>query len=150
MNDTTTRRKFFGGAAMLAMPATAAAADDDVAGDDVAARLAALEDANAIRTLLQAWAREVNRGASTSPAAGVRKLALDAEAAIHVAADGTATARVTCSVETATPIEGNETLVEMARQQGDGIIRRSDQRLLTGTFVKHNGIWLLEHTELTA
>jgi hypothetical protein len=140
MNGTTTRRRFFGGAALLAAPAAAVGA-----GDDVAARLAAIEDANAIRALLHEWARDPSRRA----AAGIGALTIDSEAAIDVAANGTATARVPCTVETATPLDGHETLVEMARLQGDGVIRRSERRVLTGTFVKHNGTWLLERTELT-
>jgi hypothetical protein len=42
------------------------------------------------------------------------------------------------------------TRVEMARLQGDGVTRRSERRVLAGMFVKHNGTWLLETTELTA
>jgi hypothetical protein len=147
MNGTTTRRRFFGGAAILAAPGAATAS---VAGDDVAARLAALEDEIAIRALLQDWARHISAGALAAPAPDVRRLTIDANAAIEVAANGTAKARVRCTVEAATPIDGNETVVEMARLQGDGVIRRSEQRVLAGTFVKHNGIWLLEQTELTA
>src|SRR5262245_51164115 len=111
MNGSTTRRKFFGGAAMLAAPLAARAA---VPSDDVAARLAALEDANAIRAALRSWAQDVSSGTLAASAANVRSLTLDADPAIDVAANGTATARVSCSLETATPIDGNETLVEMA------------------------------------
>lgn len=141
MNSTTTRRTFFGGAAALATPLAATAA---VASDDLAARLAALEDANSIRALLRDWAQ---RGAH---APDVRRVTLDSDAAIAVAANGTATARVPCTVETATPIDGDETLVAMARLQGDGIVRRSERRVLASTFVKHNGIWKLEQTEWNA
>ena len=147
MNNTTTRRTFFGGAAAIAAPLAATAA---VASDDVAARLAALEDANAIRALLQSWAQRVNAGTEAAPHAGVRRLTLDADAEIAVAANGTATARVPCTVETATPIDGDETPVAMARLQGDGIVRRSQRRVLASTFVKRNGIWNLEQTELNA
>lgn len=143
MNGTTTRRRFFGGAALLAAPAAAVGA---VAGDDVAARLAALEDANAIRALLHDYARHSRSGA----APGIGALTIDSDATIDVAANGTATAHVHCTVESATPIDGNETLVEMARLQGDGVVRRSERRVLTSTFAKHDGIWLLERMELTA
>jgi hypothetical protein len=57
---------------------------------------------------------------------------------------------VPCTVDTATPIDGDETLVEMARLQGDGVIRGSERRVLAGTLVKHDSNWVLEHTELTA
>jgi hypothetical protein len=145
MKGTTTRRKFFGGAAMLAAPLAAGAA---VASDDLAARLAALEDSSAIRALLLAWARDVGAGKVAAPAANIRSLALDADAAIAVELNGTATARVSCTVETATPIDGNETLVEMARQQGDGVVRRAEPRVLHGSFVKRGDFWRLANAEL--
>jgi hypothetical protein len=144
--STTTRRRFFGGAAILAAPLSAGAA----AGDDLTARLAALEDANTIRAVLQGWAQNVSAGKLRGPAANIRSLKLDSDLSVSVAANGTATARVPCLVETATPIDGDETLVEMARQQGDGVVRRSERLVLAGTLVKHGGIWILERTELTA
>ena len=110
------------------------------------ARLAALEDPNAIRALLQRYVRLVNTGAHAScdcsPTVrtaidrSIRSLASDADVAIAVAADGTATARVACTVETATPIESCGTLVEMARLQGDGFVARSERRVLVSSFVK--------------
>lgn len=145
MKGSTTRRKFFGGAAMLAAPLAAGAA---VAGDDLAARLTALEDSSAIRALLLNWARDVNAGKITAPAPNVRSLNLDAVDAIAVDANGTATARAACSVETATPIDGNETLVEMARLQGDGVVRRAERLALQGTFVKRDGFWHVAKVEL--
>jgi hypothetical protein len=147
MKGSTTRRRFFGGAAALAAPLAATTA---VASDDLAARLAALEDANTIRALLRDWARDVNAGKVAAPAANIHGLTFDADAAISVAENGTATASVLCTVQTATPIGGDETLVEMARQQGDGVLRRSERRVLAGTLVKHGKIWILERTELTA
>jgi len=100
--------------------------------------------------LLRAWAQRVSAGTDAAPAANIRSVTLDADGAIAIAVNGTATARVPCTVETATPIDGRETFVEMARLQGDGVVRRSAQRVLAGTFVKRNGIWKLEHTELNA
>ena len=147
MNGSTTRRKFFGGAAMLAAPLAAGAV---AASDDVAARLAALEDANAIRATLRSWAQDVSTGKLAASIANIRSLTLDSEPAIDVAANGTATARVPCIVETATPIDGNETLVEMARLQGDGVVRRVERHVLHGSFVKRDGSWHFASTELRA
>ena len=147
MNATTTRRKFFGGAAALAAPLAATAA---VASDDLAARLAALEDLNAIRSLLQSYAQRVNAGTDAAPAANVRSVTLDSDGAIDVAANGTASARIGCTVETALPIDGRDTLVEMARLQGDGVVKRNERRVLVSAFVKHGGVWTVEHTELKA
>ena len=147
MKSTTTRRKFFGGAAVLAAPLAATAA---VASHDLAARLAALEDLNAIRSLLQSYAQRVNAGTDAAPAANVRSVTLDSDGAIDVAANGTASARVGCTVETAMPIDGRDTLVEMARLQGDGVVKRSERRVLVSAFVKRGGIWTVEHTGLKA
>jgi lipoprotein-anchoring transpeptidase ErfK/SrfK len=146
MNDKTTRRTFFGGAAVLAAPLAATAAVAN--GDDTAARLAALEDANAIRALLQHYAQRVNSGEVAAPDASVRRLALDRDDAIDIVADSTATAQVTCTIETAKPIDGRETLVEMARLQGDGVIKRNERRVLTSRLVKRNGTWSIDLVEL--
>ena len=147
MNGSTTRRRFFGSAALLAAPLAAGTA---VASDDLAARLAALEDANTIRALLRDWARGGVAGEAAAPAANSYGFTLDADVSITVAENGTATASVPCVVETATPIDGNETLVEMARLQGDGIVRRVERRVLHGSFVKRDGGWHLASTELRA
>jgi hypothetical protein len=146
MNGSTTRRKFFGSAALLAAPLTAGTA---VASDDLAARLVALEDANAIRALLRDWARGV-AGKGARSAANVYGFTLDPDVSITVADNGTAMASVPCVVETATPIDGNETLVQMARLQGDGVVRRTERRVLHGSFVKREGRWHLATTELRA
>src|SRR5262245_30812781 len=142
MKGTTTRRKFFGGAAALAAPLAAGAA---VAQDNNPAEL---DDASAIRTLLLNWTHAVNTGKIAAPAANVLTLTLDADVDVAVEANGTATAHVPCTVAMATPIDGNETLVEMARQQGDGVVRRSEQRVLHSGFVKGDGFWHFAKAEL--
>ena len=147
MNGSTTRRRLFGGAAMLAVPLTAGAA---AASDNLAARLAALEDENTIRALLRDWARGVGAGKVAAPAANIHRLTLDADVSITVAENGTATASVPCAVETATPIDGDDTLVEMARQQGDGVVRRAERRVLQSSFVKRDGFWHFANAELRA
>jgi hypothetical protein len=53
-------------------------------------------------------------------------------------------------VTTATPIESCGTLVEMARLQGDGVIKRAERQVLTSSFVKRDGAWKIERAELTA
>ena len=147
MKSTTTRRKFFGGAAALAAPLAAGTA---VANDDLAARLAALEDEKTIRALLRDWARGVGAGQVAAPAANIHALTLDADVSITVAENGTARASAPCVIETATPIDGDETLVEMARQQGEGVVRRAERRVLHSSFVKRDGCWHIANTELRA
>ena len=150
--SAATRRTFFGkaGAALVAPLAASRAFAGEERGDDLAARLAALEDANAIRGLLQRHAQSINAGTNTAPDTNVRTLRLDSEIAIDVAGDGTATASVGCSVETATPIAGGDTLVEMARLQGDGVLKRNERRVLVGSLVRRGGIWQIERLELRA
>lgn len=146
------RRTFFGkaGAALLAPLAATRALAGEQPGDDLAKRLAALEDADAIRGLLQRHVQSVNAGTSAAPDAHVRALNLDSEIAIEVLGDGTATAKVGCSVATATPIVGGDTLVEMARLQGDGVLKRHERRVLVGSLAKRRGMWQIERLELRA
>ena len=148
MTSKPTRRSFFGHAgAALAAPLTVTTAAAAEPNDDVAARLAALEDENAIRALLSELLLDPRRLELDT---AVRSIAADRNETIAVAADGTATVLVACTVETATPIESCGTLVDMARLQGDGLLKRSERRMLTSTFVKRNGTWQIEDTELTA
>jgi len=143
MNTKPTRRNFFGAAgAAVAAPLAASAA---FAADDLAERLAALEDQNAIRALLPALLADPGRMALD---ASVRSLTADLGDAITVAADGTASARIDCTVEIATPIESCGTLVEMARLQGDGLLVRRERRVLVGAFVKRDRAWEFESAKL--
>jgi hypothetical protein len=149
MSNTRTRRSFFVTAgATLAAPlaATAPLAGERDGAGYLAGRRSALEDVDAIRALLAALLAEPAR---LGLDAGTH-IAADRNDAIAIAADGIATARVPCTIETATPIESCGTLVEMARLQGDGVVRRSERRVLASTFVKRNGTWHIEHSELTA
>lgn len=159
-SERSTRRRFFGHAgAALSVPlgATAAFGAQSSTANDSSARLAALEAANAIRTLQQTYARLVNAGAHdeaallfVEPAAaprdeGVRRLAADWFAAndrVVVAPGGkTATARLDCTVEIERPIDERYTLVDMARQQGEGTLRAIEHRALEGSYVKRGGAW---------
>jgi hypothetical protein len=160
----STRRRFFlqaGAAVSVPLAASVAHAAEGGVGDSaVKARLAALEDVNAIRELQQAYARLVNSGAR----AEIPKLFADPSAAvvddsvrglsaygfgehdiIDVAADRrTATARIHCTVQTETAIGPSCTLVEMAREQGEGVLRRAEKLVLASTYVKVGGTWKIE------
>ncbi|HET7925650.1 MAG TPA: hypothetical protein VFL30_12170, partial [Rhodanobacteraceae bacterium] len=137
---------FFGHAgAALAAPLAAVAGAAPSAGEDLAARLAALEASSAIRALLPALLADPMR---LGLDASVRSLTADRDEAIAIASDGSATIRLACTVETATPIESCGTLVEMARLQGDGIVKRSERGVLTGTFVKKEETWKFQHAKL--
>ncbi len=161
----STRRRFFGhaGAALsapLAIAATLAAEGQAENPVDLAARVAALEDANAIRALQQRYLRLVNSGAhdevgtlfadpSTALVAhSVRSLSADRFGELDVIevalAEGTATARLQCIVEVAIAIGPSCTLVEMARLQGEGVVKKSERRVLESSYVKQRGVWKLE------
>jgi hypothetical protein len=140
--DSATRRRFFfgAGAVALAAPVTFATASETDAGGDreaLEARLAALEDTNAIRELQRAHASRV----------GARHVD---DVAIVIAPDRrTATARSACVVTIASPIDAPGcTLVDMARAQGEGIVRRDERRVLEQTFVRRDGVWQSERAEL--
>jgi SnoaL-like domain len=160
--QVSTRRRFFGQAVALSVPLAGAGAlvraEHETAGDDAAARLAALEDANAIRALQQAYARLVNAGAHDEAArlfvdpaaaprdAGLRRLAADRFAAhdiVAVASDGSsATARLDCTVEIETVIDGRRyTLIDMLREQGEHTLRALEQRVLESSYEKRGGAW---------
>lgn len=174
MNDKTvsTRRAFFSSAgaalsAPLAMTAasvaSAAARPGDASADQ---RLAELEDVNAIRELNETYARHINAGAHDEAAAlfvdarrapvddAVRTLSADRfgeRDVVGLAADGTAaTARIHCAVELETPIEPGGTLVEMARLQGDGVVRRTERRVLEAAYRKVGGVWKIERLAWTS
>jgi hypothetical protein len=162
----STRRRFFlQASAALSVPLAASAphaAKPDPGNAN--ARLAALEDQKAIRELQQAYARLVNSGATDSARrlflnpsaakidASVRTLSMDGfgeHDAIEIASDRTsATARTCCAVQTEAAIGPNCTLVDMARQQGEGVLRRSEKRVLVGTYVRVGEAWKIERLEL--
>jgi hypothetical protein len=159
--QVSTRRRFFGQAAALSVPlagsAALAGAEPSAATDAAAARLAVLEDANAIRALQRAYARLVNGGAHEEAAqlfvdpaaaprdAGLRRLAADrfaADEVVAVASDGeSATTRLDCTAEIETAIDGGHTLVDMLRAQGEGVLRAVEHRVLEGAYVKQGGTW---------
>jgi len=165
MNRKTTRRSFFGRAgAALAAPfaATAAFAGEIEGRSFVAGGRAAFDDASAIRLLQHRYARLASTPDRAALAAlfddpahvavdqRVRSVLIDGDDRIEVSKNGTATARVPCTVTTLTPIEGSDTLVEMARLQGDGFVSSRARRVLRGAFVKRDGVWKIAAMELEA
>jgi hypothetical protein len=142
MSSKATRRLFLAGAALAAPAAVAsAAAASGGRADDLGARLAALEDRAALRALGERYIAEAD---SASLGAGVVGLSLDGvgEPVIEVAADrAAAVARFACVARTETPITPSCTLVEMARAQGEGVVRGSERRTLEIAFERADGAW---------
>ena len=163
----SSRRSFIvtAGTALSAPIAVAAAtlpASPAVDLDDPSARLARLEAMAAIRALNQQYARSVNVGerdalaglfADPSAAAidpAIRSLVVDSAAgddAIEVAPDGrSATARLHRVVEVEDAIGPSCPLVDMAREQGGGTVRRRGRVLLENAYVQHDGVWKIHRT----
>jgi hypothetical protein len=152
-------------AAPLAVGASSATAHAAVERDTSRARLAELEDVNAIRELTRRYVRHVNAGAHDEAAAlfaeparadtrAARNLAADplgGEDAIEIAASGaTATARLHCTAQIETPIEPVTPLVEMARAQGGGVLKRTERGVLEATYMKRDGRWKIERLAFRA
>jgi hypothetical protein len=166
----TTRRRFFlkAGAALSAPLAVATAHGSGNAGEDTAtlyARLALLEDMSAIRDLNLRYAQHVNARERAEIARlfadpadapiddGIRGIAAEsfAQDAIQISADRTtATARLECEVVIETPIEPRCPLVDMALEQGGGVVKRSERGVLENAYVKRSGIWKIRRMIYTA
>lgn len=161
MKPITTRRSFFwkAGAAVCVPFAAASSAGTARDGEDMRARLALLEDLDAIRKLNRAYLRYVDAGerrqalrlfadparaAIRDDVAGVRADQGHPEDVIEMSADRTiATARMHCTVRIEAPIEPACPLVEMARAQGGGVVKRSESGVFETVCVKHGGTWKL-------
>jgi hypothetical protein len=160
--DSSRRRFFFKAGAALSAPlaaGTVVAGSADSPGSATAA-VETLRDIEAIRKLQQNLAREINAGTAERAAAhfvrlmdattlaGIRRLTpadFGETDLIEIEPDGlSARARFHCKVETETPIEAGGTLVEMARQQGEGFVRRCETRVLEADYSRRDGCWKIE------
>jgi len=112
-------------------------------------RLARLEDVNALRALNQAFAQQVNAGTAHTlgidPAIGNLVTADFGERdVIDVALDRqTATGVMHCTVTIETAIGPSCTLVEMAREQGGGVVRRTEAGIFEIAYERRDGVWTI-------
>ena len=155
--QASTRRSFIQttGAA-LSLPLTAvaatvpAAAADD--GDPLAARLARLEDLEAIRALNQAFTRQVSAGQAEALGIdpGIRIVAAhefgERDVIELLPGQQTATCRLHCAVQIETVIGPSCPLVEMAREQGGGVVTRSEIAVFENACVKRDGVWTIQRS----
>ncbi len=161
----TTRRSFLKAGALVAAPAAAigipAAA---MAEDGSKAALARLQDERAIEALNRDFLRAFNRGGAKGTAKlfadrkapaiakGVSKLSLDfAEApqSFAIAEDGSnATACFDCTFELAEELEGSETIVQMARMQGNSASVQTVRKTLSASYAKAGDAWEITSIEL--
>jgi hypothetical protein len=123
---STSRRRFIG--------ATSAALSAPLAGIG-AAVVHAQDDAGTIRSLLHEHAQCL----------GARPDDFGARERIEIAADGrTGRAALPCVMEVETVIGPDCPLVDMARQQGGGVDRRTERGVLEASCLKRDGAWTLE------
>jgi hypothetical protein len=156
---TTSRRSFLKSGAIVAAPVVAVTAPAVAcAADDSKAKLARLQDERAIEALGRDFVRNFNASGAKGTAklfadgkapglAKASRLALDAAAEpelLEIAADGaSARSRHAVTVESEHAIEGEGTLVQMARLQGNTATRTTEQRVLIAEYVKHDDRWAI-------
>jgi hypothetical protein len=152
MKARSTRRTFIRktGVALSAPLAAAAAvapARAEAPGDSLADRLARLEDVSAIRALNHAFARQVSAGQAhalgiEASISGVVASEFGERDVIDIAPDRqTATGLMHCAVTIETPIGPSCPLVEMAREQGGGVVRRTEEGAFENVYVRRDGAW---------
>jgi hypothetical protein len=154
-DSVSTRRWFLKVGAIAAAPLAAAGSAMAMEDEARKARLARLEDEAAIRALHHDWLRRVNAGDREEAAveASVRSLRPDLDAgtdAIELAPDGRrASGRFHLIAEAETALPKDCTLAQMAHVQGEGVVRRSEQRVLKAEYVKAGDAWAIAKAELS-
>ena len=137
---STDRRSFLKTGAIAAAPLAALAPAAALADDGSKARLARLEDERAIESLHRAFLRQ-----PSALARDVRAVRQDHEAGIEFAEDGrSASLRCQCCVERDADFTGESTVERMARFQGHGSHRHSEERVLVADYVKGKDGWSIE------
>jgi hypothetical protein len=135
-------------------------------GESLDARLTRLQDENAIRALNQEYARYVNAGTHEALASlfaepadahidpDVRSVAphgFGEHDRIEIAPDRqTATASIEVSLNAGTAVAPDCTVVQMAREQGGGLVERTDNGILENSYVKRDGVWKIRHSAFRA
>jgi hypothetical protein len=138
--------------APLAAAAAAVPAHAEAPGDSLADRLARLEDVNAIRALNHAFARQVSAGEAQTlgidaSISGVVASEFGEHDVIDIAPDRhTATGLMHCAVTIETAIGPSCPLVEMAREQGGGVIRRTEEGVFENVYVRRDGAWSIQRS----
>jgi hypothetical protein len=135
MRGRSTRRGFIQ-AAGAALPFAAAGVPIHATARSEA-QDARLEDVDAIRALNQEFAK----------ARGLEPVDFGEQDVIEVAADRqSATALLHCTVNIDQPIGPDAPLVEMAREQGGGVVRRSERGVFEHEYARRDGTWTIRRS----
>lgn len=131
MSAARTSRRRFIGATGIALSAPLAGLGAEVVGAATGTGPSP-DDIDAIRALMHEHAAQLN----------ARPDGFGSSERIDVAADGrSATAALPCVMETETAIGPECPLVDMARQQGGGVVRRIESVVVEATCAKRDGAW---------
>jgi hypothetical protein len=160
-DKTTNRRDFLKTGALVAAPLAVAAPAAVLADDGSRARLARLEDERAIGELHREFLRQVNgtgecgafvaRADAVRLEDGLRSIADDPadDGTLELAANGlSASSRRPITVELDTMFTGHSTLEQMARFQGHGSHRRTEQRVMATDYVNGSDGWRIARLTL--
>ena len=159
----TDRRSFLKTGAVAASPLAVVAPAAVLADDGSRAKLARLEDERAIEGLVRSFLRRFNdapgadcgeflaRADAIELDAGVCSISEDAaqDAVLEWSEDGrTVRYRRQCRAEVEQGFDGQSTLERMARFQGHGSHRRTEQRILSGQFIRSGESWAIDRLSL--
>lgn len=164
-DSITTRRSFLKSGALVAAPVAAVGVPAATLADDGSkARLARLEDERAIEELNRNFLRQFNGGGASRTAnlfadgkaprlaEGMTRLSLDmaeVQCSLELSEDGArARAHYACTVAMEHSLEGEGTLVEMARLQGNSTVLSTESRVLSADYVKRGDGWAIERLRL--
>lgn len=151
----TTRRAFLKVGAMAAVPPAGlglpAAA---LAADGSKAELARMADQRELEGLTRQFVSAFNKGragglAGGLPALDATRLHLADEAADMTITGDTASVRVACSAEQEEALEGDETLIRMARLQGNVAGVKVADKMLQASFTRHAQGWRIASIALS-
>lgn len=158
---STNRRAFLKGGAIMAVPLAAIIPGVAIADDGARARLARLEDERAIAALHRQLLKKLNGADDCADLplaadaveldAGLRAIDEDLrhDAVIALADDGlSASSRLPCRVELECTFTGHSTVEQMARLQGHGSHRHTEDRVLLTAFAKGQDGWHITRTTL--
>ncbi len=151
--NTTNRRAFLKAGALVAAPIGVLAPTIVLAASDggTAARLAKLEDEQAITGLTRDALRRFNAGETFGFDPAISAITPDAQAdpVIEIAADGTsASLRQLCAIDRSIAFSGNSTIERMARFQGQAAASTGSSGTLDARLVRLGDGWEIERLSI--